>query len=53
MKPAHIAFLLSLIAAVLLLAAGPGTRLELWEFRTGFALMRWAAFAGLAGLPIT
>lgn len=52
MKPAHIAFLLSLIAAVLLLAAGPGTRLELWEFRTGFALMRWAAFAGLAAAAL-
>lgn len=52
MKPAHIALLLSLIAAVLLLAAGPGTRLELWEFRTGFALMRWAAFAGLAAAAL-
>jgi uncharacterized protein (DUF1499 family) len=52
MKPVRIAFLLSLIAAVLLLAAGPGTRLELWEFRTGFALMRWAAFAGLAATAL-
>ena len=52
MKTAHSALLLSLIAAVLLLAAGPGTRLELWEFRTGFALMRWAAFAGLAAAAL-
>lgn len=48
MKPAHFVALLGIIAALLLLAAGPGTRLELWEFRTGFQLMRWAAFVGLA-----
>ncbi|MGH9817563.1 MAG: DUF1499 domain-containing protein, partial [Candidatus Acidiferrales bacterium] len=48
MKPAHFAVLLSVIAALLLAAAGPGTRVELWDYRTGFQLMRWAAFAGLA-----
>jgi hypothetical protein len=47
-KPAHFALLLAVIAVLLLLAAGPGTRLALWEFGTGFQLMRWAAFAGLA-----
>lgn len=52
MKSVHFAFLLSLIAIVLLLAAGPGTRLELWEFRTGFQLMKWAAFAGLAAAAL-
>ena len=52
MKPAHFAILLSAIAAALLLAAGPGTRLELWEFRTGFLLMRWAAFAGLGAAAL-
>lgn len=52
MKPAHFAVLLSVIAAGLLLAAGPGTRLDLWEFRTGFQLMRWAAFAGLAAAAV-
>jgi hypothetical protein len=48
MKPAHFALLLSVIAVLLLLAAGPGTRFDLWDYRTGFQLMRWAAFAGLA-----
>jgi hypothetical protein len=48
MKPAHFALLLGVIATVLLLAAGPGTRFDLWDYRTGFQLMRWAAFAGLA-----
>jgi hypothetical protein len=52
MKPAHFALLLSLLAALLLLAAGPGTRMELWEFRTGFVLMRWAALIGLAGAAL-
>ena len=52
MKPAHFALLLSFLAALLLLAAGPGTRMELWEFRTGFALMRWAALIGLAGAAL-
>ena len=52
MKPARFALLLSVLAALLLLAAGPGTRMELWEFRSGFALMRWAVFIGLAGAAL-
>jgi hypothetical protein len=48
MKPAHFALLLGVIAALLLLAAGPGTRFDLWDFRTGFQLMRWSVYAGLA-----
>jgi len=52
MKPAHFALLLGVVAALLLLAAGPGTRLEVWDFRTGFQLMRWAAFAGLAAAAL-
>ncbi len=52
MKPAHFALLLGVIAALLLLAAGPGTRVELWDYRTGFQLMRWAAFAGLAAAAL-
>jgi len=52
MKPAHFALLLSAIAVLLLLAAGPGTRLRLWEFGTGFQLMRWAAYTGLAAAAL-
>ena len=52
MKPAHLALLLGVIAALLLAAAGPGTRLALWEFGTGFQLMRWAAYAGLAAAAL-
>ncbi|MGH7527884.1 MAG: DUF1499 domain-containing protein [Gemmatimonadales bacterium] len=39
---------LAILAALLLLAAGPGTRLELWGFRTGFVLLRWGAYLGIA-----
>lgn len=52
MKPAHFAVLLSVIAALLLVAAGPGTRLQLWEFGTGFQLLSWAAYAGLAAAAL-
>ncbi|MEG3191993.1 DUF1499 domain-containing protein [Lysobacter sp. D1-1-M9] len=52
MKPAHFAVLLGVIALALLLIAGPGTRLGLWEFGTGFQLMRWAAFVGLAAAAL-
>jgi uncharacterized protein (DUF1499 family) len=48
MKPAHVVVLLAAVAAALLLGAGPGHRLGLWEFATGFKLMRWGAWVGIA-----
>jgi uncharacterized protein (DUF1499 family) len=46
--------LIAVIAVLLLLAAGPGTRLGLWDFRTGFLLLRWGAYLGIfaAGLGL-
>ena len=38
---------LSLLAAALVLVAGPGTRFGAWDFRIGFDLMRWALYLGL------
>jgi uncharacterized protein (DUF1499 family) len=38
---------LAVIAALMLLIAGPGTRLGLWEFGFGFTLMRWALYVGV------
>jgi len=35
------------LAALLLLLAGPGVRLGLWSFRTGFGFMKWGAYLGL------
>jgi uncharacterized protein (DUF1499 family) len=49
MKIVRIATLIAVLAGLLLLASGPGTRLGLWDFRTGISLMRWAVYAGLAG----
>lgn len=49
MTPAHLALLLSLAATILLLMAGPGVRAGWWEFSTGFQILRWAAFTGIAG----
>ncbi len=48
MKISRLPLLISLIALLLLLVAGPGTRFGLWEYGTGFQLMRWAFFAGAA-----
>ncbi|MDT8321778.1 MAG: DUF1499 domain-containing protein [Xanthomonadales bacterium] len=49
MRIAHIAVAVVVVAAALLLFAGPGTRLDLWEYGTGFLMMRWALFLGLGG----
>ena len=36
-------------AFVMLIASGPGTRLGLWPWQTGFSLVKWAAYTGMAG----
>lgn len=48
MKLSLMALGLAVVAALLLLVAGPGTRFGWWEFGTGFLMMRWAFFAGAA-----
>ncbi len=48
----HLVLLVAVVAAVLLLIAGPGTRLDWWDFRFGFVLMRWAVYFALAGVVI-
>jgi hypothetical protein len=48
LKPAHAVVLLCFVAAALLLVAGPGTRMDWWSFRTGFQLLRWSDYLGLA-----
>lgn len=39
----------ALLALLLLLLSGVGSRLGWWHFRTGFAMLKWGAYAGLAG----
>lgn len=48
----HLTLLLALVAAALLLMAGPGTRLEWWDFRFGFVLMRWSVYLALAAVVL-
>jgi len=38
----------SLVAALMFLVSGPGTRLGLWDWQTGFGWMKWAMFLGFA-----
>lgn len=50
----RLAPLFAAVALLLLSVAGPGARLGLWEFRTGFLLLRWGAYLGIfaAGLGL-
>jgi uncharacterized protein (DUF1499 family) len=43
---------LAAVALLLLLLAGPTVRLGLWDFGTGFSLLRWAAYIGLASVAV-
>lgn len=43
---------LAALSACALLAAGPGARVGLWHFRTGFSLLRWGAYGGLAAAAL-
>ncbi|MCM0083109.1 DUF1499 domain-containing protein [Geomonas sp. Red32] len=43
-----IAIAAAVFSLLLLLASGVGTRLDIWQFRTGLALVRYAGYTGLA-----
>lgn len=45
-------FLIAILGALLLIGAGPGYRFDLWGLGTAFDLLRWAAYAGLAGAAL-
>ncbi len=40
-------FVLAVVAGVILILAGFGSRLGVWQFRTGFAMLKWGAYGGL------
>ena len=44
---------LSLIAALMLLVAGPGNRFEWWDYRTAFGIMAWAAWTGVGAAAVS
>ena len=43
-----IAVAVAAAAFLMLLASGPGTRIGLWPWQTGLALLKWAAYTGFA-----
>jgi uncharacterized protein (DUF1499 family) len=43
----RIPLVIAVLAFVILIASGLGVRSGLWSFRTGFALLKWAAMAGV------
>src|SRR5258706_5503179 len=53
MQAVRLLALVAALAAVLMLAtSGPGTRLDLWEWRMGLTLMKWAMFAGFGAAAV-
>lgn len=46
-------FLVALLAGFALLLSGTGSRLQWWEFRFGFTILRWAAYGGLAAAALS
>lgn len=45
--------LLSAAAAAAEILAGPGTRVGWWPFPTGFQILRWGAYTGIAGAAVS
>lgn len=50
---AFIGLFLAILAALAAMLAGSGTRWDLWHFRTGFAILGWAAYAGIGAALIS
>lgn len=42
------AMLMAMAAALAVLLAGPGTKMGLWDFRTGLTIFRWGGYASMA-----
>lgn len=45
--------LLAIAAAAVEILAGTGTRMGWWPFTTGFDILRWAAYGGIAGAGVS
>ena len=43
---------LACCAFLTLLASGPGVRFGVWPFRTGFAILKYAAYGGMASIVV-
>lgn len=47
-----LALVVGIIAVVVLIVAGPGTRFGVWSFRLGLSLLRYAAYLGIAAVVL-
>lgn len=45
---ARLLFALAIVAALTVAVSGFGARFGVWDFRMGFAVLRWSAYAGIA-----
>ncbi len=52
-KIALLGLSMAIVAALVLAAAGPGYRVQLWGLGTGFDMLRWAVYIGLAGAAVS
>ena len=52
-KIALLGLAVAIVAALVLVAAGPGYRVQLWGLGVGFAMLRWAVYIGLAGAAVS
>jgi len=43
----------AIVAALVLAAAGPGYRVQLWDLGVGFGMLRWAVYIGLVGAAVS
>ncbi len=50
---ALVGFILAVLTALAAVLAGFGTHWELWHFRTGFVILAWAAYAGIAAALVS
>lgn len=48
-----IALGLAIVAALVLFMSGAGTKMGLWDFRTGLGMMKWAAYIGIAAAVVS
>jgi uncharacterized protein (DUF1499 family) len=51
--PADLGISFSVIAISAAMGAGAGARLGWWDFRTGFRILNWAAYFGIAGVALS
>ncbi|HSR22625.1 MAG TPA: hypothetical protein VLW53_03675, partial [Candidatus Eisenbacteria bacterium] len=49
---AHAGLVLTVAGSLALLLSGVGTRWDWWDYRTGFLILRWTLYGGLAVIVV-